>query len=267
MAPKMLHLQLRKGFFKEGGVRKMSWRQKFHFSSCLSFPRRLSAVFSVTNLEMAKTPPVMWPPVLGHRAAIRTAPNFSWAGLGLTQWLCSCVSLLNHTRKSSRASQTSLLQTTLDGLCCTPQGDCKEHPPLCHLGACPEPPTLLSCSSSSCHPSPSLTWNDNQNKLSVAFIAHSPRADGPVTLVVRGLNSSVGGACCGWVSGHNTHHLALRSSNQELETAERIPEIWHVHLEKQHSCNKAQELEKGKRNFTPGAIYCEYYALLVTCRS
>lgn len=184
MAPKMLHPQLRKGFFKEGGVRKIAWRQKFPFSSSLSFPRSLGAIFSATNSKIAKTPPVIWPPVLGYHAAIRTAPNLSSVGLGLTLWLCSCVPLLNLTRKCSRSSQTFLLQTTLDGLCCTSQGDCREDPPLCHPGSCPEPPTLLSCSSPPCHPrpQPDLEWQPEQ------ALCHSlPTA---LLLMVQWLSSS-----------------------------------------------------------------------------
>lgn len=90
MAPRMLHPQLRRGFFKERGVREIDRRRKFHFSFLFSFTRKLSAIFSARNLKMAEKPPDKWPPVLGHHAAIRRAPDsFSSGTATVALFLCS----------------------------------------------------------------------------------------------------------------------------------------------------------------------------------
>lgn len=180
MAPRMPHLQL----IEEGEVRKIDRRQKCHFSSSLNFPRRLSAIFSATNLKMAKKPSVMRPPVLGHHAAIRTAPDFSSVGLGLTQWLCYRAPPLKHARRCSRASWSSLIQSTLGGLCCTSQGGSSSLSPWCLFRVTLSAQLLLFPVSFQASPM-ALTWtgmetsasvllNCNKTLQSVAFCCPQP---------------------------------------------------------------------------------------------
>lgn len=182
MAPRMLHPQLRRGFFKERGVREIDRRRKFHFSFLLSFTRKLSAIFSARNLKMAEKPPVKWPPVLGHHAAIRRAPD-SFSSRTATVALFHCWTIQGDAAEPLRPPSCRPLRVGCAALL-------REDPPLCplvplqsHTG-CSAAPSLSPQA-----PPMALTWNGNQGQHSVAFIAHSHPADGPGAHIT--LNSSL----------------------------------------------------------------------------